>query len=203
MVPEEGFLDDSQHDMENERNPDGDLLQKKGGRPIIKPIRRDISSPLEAELDLGGEYHFLNMRNSSLSAEKKVNQIWLDEFTIREDVKTLGQLHGYDYSRGFDLGNGEVLSTVSKRGYGGFVKHSWRILKRHLFNMQIRKKLFKSIREISMFPNKDEFNQERMRRRVARIHRSKIPIAIAEMDSVDYGGQETCLHWGDTCRVIR
>ena len=45
------------------------------------------------------------MLNSSLNAEADVNQLRLDEFKIKGDVKMVGQLPHYDDLRDFDLPN--------------------------------------------------------------------------------------------------
>ena len=56
-----------------------------------------------------------------------------------------GQLPGYGDFRGFALPGGGDLPTVSMSIYGVIPIISRRTLKRHLFNMDIPKKLFKAI----------------------------------------------------------
>ena len=108
-------------------------------RQNIKPKRRIKASPIEAKLDLSGEYSFSNMMNSSLDDEIEVNQVLIDEFKVKEDVKMFSQLPDYDDFRWADLSNEGDLATAYKRSYGAFRKPSRRTLKHHLLNINRRR----------------------------------------------------------------
>ena len=62
------------------------------------------------------------MHKSTLSAKEEVNQAAVDDFKIQDDVKMYIQLHEYDDSQCFDLGDREELPTVPKHIYGGAPK---------------------------------------------------------------------------------
>ena len=79
------------------------------------------------------------------------------------------QLRDYDDFRGLDLYNAMELSVISQGIFTDPQKPSWVTLKRHLLNAQIPKKLFKALRENPMNDKDDEFNQERLFRRVSQI----------------------------------
>ena len=58
--------------------------------------------------------------------------------------------------------------------------------------------LFKGISEIAVPDKRDEFKQERMFRRVAKIPISTTCNGLLEMDFVDYGGKAAYPHLQDT-----
>ena len=60
------------------------------------------------------------------------------------------QLPAYYDFHGFDLYREALLAVIPKRIFAGFAKPSRLTLKRHLFNMAVRKKLFKAIRANAM-----------------------------------------------------
>lgn len=71
--------------------------------------------------------------------------------------------------------------------------------------MRIPKKLFRAIRKIPTVGEKDEFKQDRNLRPVSKIPISETPGELAEMDFVDYAGQETPHRVKDTftrCTII-
>lgn len=127
----------------------------------------------------------------------------LSEFNIQEDLKAIGQLRECDDFRGSDLSNEGDLSTLPKRTHWGSSIPSWETLVHHLFNMQIHKELFKSIREIALAEKKDEFKREITLRRVSKIPTSKTPNGLLGMDFVDYGDQTSLRLLQDTFRDIR
>ena len=104
--------------------------------------------------------------------------MFLGEFKIQEEVKMISQLPDYDDFRGPGLPKDGALASVSKRAYGRFRKPSRQEVKHLLFNIQIRKKLCTSIREIAMADRKDGFKQNRTLRRVDYIPISKTPEEI-------------------------
>ena len=73
---------------------------------------------------MDGEYYVPNMLNSSLNADNAVNQLFLDEFKIQEDVGILTQLPDCGDFRGFYLQDEDALSRISKSAYIGFLKPS-------------------------------------------------------------------------------
>ena len=54
-----------------------------------------------------------------------------------------------------------------------------------------------------MCDKKDEVAQERLFRRLDKIHISKTPNELLEIDFVDYGDRSTFRHLRDTFRVIQ
>ena len=70
------------------------------------------------------------------------------------------QLPGYDDFRGFDVSNENDLTAISKLFYEGFSKPSRLTHKRHIFRMNMPKKLRNAIRETHLGDKKDELTQE-------------------------------------------
>ena len=95
------------------------------------------------------------------------------------------------------MGPDDILRQVAQGIYDNPRKPSRRTLKRRMFSVGIPKKLFREIQEISESDKMDDFKQERMFGRVA-----KMPIAntfneLADMDFVDHGDLATFLHIQD------
>ena len=96
------------------------------------------------------------------------------------------QLPGYGGSHG-SVPSGEMaLSAIARRIPSGFPNPSWIALKHHLFNARFPKKLLKAIRGNTLCDMKDEFDKERLFRRVDKIPISKTPDGLSEMGFVDY-----------------
>ena len=88
----------------------------------------------------------------------------------------------------------DILRRYAQRIYANSHKPSWRTLKRRLFSVGTQKKVSRGIKEIAESDKRDDFKQERMFGRVA-----KIPIAntfneLSEIDFVDYGDLVAFLH---------
>ena len=128
-------------------------------RPIMKTQGRSKASPLGGKLDLGGKYYFPNIRIGRLNAEKEVNRAVLDEFKKQYDVKMFRHVHGNADFRGLDFPNEEDLSMVAKRVFS-LLKHVRRMLKRHLWSIQIPKELLEEITELSLRDKEAYFKQE-------------------------------------------
>lgn len=90
------------------------------------------------------------------------------------------------------------LSAISIRNFTGFPKPSRLTRKHHLLNAQIHRKLSKSIHGNATGDREDEFDQERLLRRVDRIHNTDAFKGLAEMDFLDYGDRAEALHLQDT-----
>ena len=103
----------------------------------------------------------------NISDTQKVNKVLIDEFNVQWCVKIYSPLPDYSDFRGFDFPNGADLTAISKRICEGFAKPSWLALKHHLLSMYVAKKLFKSLREISIRDKQDEFKQERLLQRLS------------------------------------
>ena len=131
------------------------------------------------------------MLRSELEESNEANAVLRSEFSQQEDVKLYSQLPDYDDFRGYDLGIDEQLELAATLIFANFHKPSWQTLKHHLFTAKVPQKLFRKIKILAENDKKDEFKQERMFGRVA-----KIPIAntfneLVEMDFVDYGDHAT------------
>ena len=99
---------------------------------------------------MGGKYTSPDWLKSNLENHPEINQSLLDEFKMKDGVKTYPQLPEYGDFQRFDLAIDIDLAPISKRIYGWFPKPSRLTRKRRLFNAQTPKKLFKAIREIAM-----------------------------------------------------
>ena len=108
------------------------------------------------------------------------------------------QLPDYDDFRGYDLGIDEQLERAATLIFANFHKPSWQTLKHHLFTAKAPRKLFRKIKLLSENDKKDEFKQERMFGRVAKIPIANTSNELFEMDFVDYGHHATFLHARDT-----
>lgn len=140
------------------------------------------------------------MPKSGICDTQAANRVLLDALKIPEGVEMYMQLPDYYDFHGFDLPSKADLSAISKRIYEGFAKPSWPTLKHHLFIAHIQKKSFKAIMGICSQDKKGGFRHERLARRAAKIHISRTPNGLAEMDFVDGGEAATSLHIRDTSR---
>ena len=108
-----------------------------------------------------------------------------------------GRLPDFDDFQSFDLSKGMELPAISERIPAGLPKTSRITIKHHLFNMRIRKKLFKSTHGNVMKDNGVEFTIARLFRRLVTIHISPTFNDLSGMDFVDYGGEATFRHLQD------
>ena len=90
-----------------------------------------------------------------------------------------GQSPDYGEFQGRDLGIDSELRQVDEQIYANFHNPPWKTLTHHLFLVGIPKKLFRHLKIVAVDDKEDEFKQERMLCRVA-----KIPIASALSESV-------------------
>ena len=134
------------------------------------------------------------MLKCSLENTQYENQALLDEFKHQGDVKMYIQFPDYDDIRGFELPNEMDVSELSGRIFAEFTITSLITLNRHIYNMRVRKKLFKAIRENTLNDKKDESGQGGFFQRSANIPISGTFNDLAEMDFVDYGVGGTFLY---------
>ena len=97
------------------------------------------------------------------------------------------RLPDYDVFRGFDFPNETYSAWISKRVCEVFAQPSLSTIKHRLFRSRIPKKLFKSLRELCIRDNTDEYKRGRLFQRVAKIHIARTPKVLAVIDFVDAG----------------
>ena len=134
------------------------------------------------------------MLKSNLEESNEVNAVLRSEFPLQEDVKLYSPLPDYDDFRGYDLRIDGQLEKAADLTYANFHKPSWQTLKHHLSTSKVPQKLFRGIKILAENDKKDEFKQERMFGRVAKIPISNTFNELVEMDFVDYGDHATFLH---------
>ena len=130
------------------------------------------------------------MLRSNLEESNEANAVLRSEFSQQEDVKLYSQLPDYDDFRGYDLGIDEQLERAATLILLTFINLPGELRSIIFPRQRCRGELLRNLRFWPKAIKKDEFKQERMFGRVAKIPIANTSNELVEMDFVDYGGTQ-------------